>query len=44
MAKIPLGRLATPKDAAHLAAFLASDESAFVAGQVYNLTGGREWS
>jgi NAD(P)-dependent dehydrogenase (short-subunit alcohol dehydrogenase family) len=44
VAKIPLGRLATPEDVAHLVAFLASDEAAFVTGQAYNLTGGREWS
>jgi meso-butanediol dehydrogenase/(S,S)-butanediol dehydrogenase/diacetyl reductase len=42
--KIPLGRLATPEDVAQLVAFLASDEAAFVTGQAYNLTGGREWS
>ena len=40
--RIPVGRLGTPADVAQLAAFLASDEAAFVTGQAYNLTGGRE--
>ena len=44
VAKIPLGRLATPEDVAQLVAFMASDDAAFVTGQAYNLTGGREWS
>ncbi len=42
VAKIPLGRLATPDDVARLAAFLASDEAGFITGQAYNITGGRE--
>lgn len=42
VARIPLGRLATPQDVAHLVAFLASDEAAFITGQAYHLTGGRE--
>jgi NAD(P)-dependent dehydrogenase (short-subunit alcohol dehydrogenase family) len=42
VARIPLGRLATPEDVAHLVAFLASDEASFITGQAYNLTGGRE--
>ncbi|MBN1137606.1 MAG: SDR family oxidoreductase [Anaerolineae bacterium] len=42
VARIPLGRLATPEDVANLVAFLASDEAAFITGQAYNVTGGRE--
>jgi len=42
LARIPLGRLATPEDVAQLVAFLASDQASFITGQAYNLTGGRE--
>ncbi|MEE9616234.1 MAG: SDR family oxidoreductase, partial [Anaerolineae bacterium] len=42
VARIPLGRLATPEDVAQLVAFLASDEAIFITGQAYNITGGRE--
>lgn len=42
LARIPLGRLATPDDVADLVAFLASDQAAFITGQAYPLTGGRE--
>ena len=42
VARIPLGRLATPEDVANLVAFLASDGAAFITGQAYNITGGRE--
>ncbi|NHZ72691.1 MAG: SDR family oxidoreductase, partial [Aquificales bacterium] len=40
--RIPLGRLGVPADVAQLVAFLVSDEAAFITGQAYNLTGGRE--
>lgn len=42
VARIPLGRLATPQDVAQLVAFLASDQASFITGQAYNITGGRE--
>lgn len=42
VARIPLGRLATPEDVANLVAFLASGQADFITGQAYNLTGGRE--
>lgn len=44
VARIPMGRLGTPADVAHLVAFLASDEAAFITGQAYPVTGGREWT
>jgi NAD(P)-dependent dehydrogenase (short-subunit alcohol dehydrogenase family) len=44
VAKVPLGRFATPADVAHLVAFLASDEASFITGQAYILSGGREWT
>jgi NAD(P)-dependent dehydrogenase (short-subunit alcohol dehydrogenase family) len=37
---IPLGRAGTPEDVAGLAAFLASDESAYMTGEAVNVTGG----
>jgi 3-oxoacyl-[acyl-carrier protein] reductase len=40
LAAIPMGRFGTPRDAANLALFLASDESSFVTGQVIVLDGG----
>lgn len=43
-ARIPLKRLGIPDDVAQLVAFLASNEAAFITGQAYNLTGGRELS
>jgi NAD(P)-dependent dehydrogenase (short-subunit alcohol dehydrogenase family) len=40
VANIPLGRLGRPDDIARIAAFLASDESAYMTGQAINVTGG----
>ncbi len=42
IARIPVGRLGLPDDVAHLVAFLVSDEAAFITGQAYKITGGRE--
>lgn len=40
VAGIPLGRLGTPEDVAHVALFLASDESGFITGQTIVVRGG----
>jgi glucose 1-dehydrogenase len=37
---IPLGRLGKPEEVAGLAAFLASDEAAYVTGSTYFIDGG----
>lgn len=37
---IPLGRLSVPDDVAKIAAFLASDQSAYMTGESLNLSGG----
>jgi 3-oxoacyl-[acyl-carrier protein] reductase len=38
--KIPLKRLGTPADIAHAVVFLASDEAAYITGQVLAVNGG----
>jgi 3-oxoacyl-[acyl-carrier protein] reductase len=38
--KIPLGRLGTPEDVANAVVFLASDEAAYITGQVLAVNGG----
>jgi NAD(P)-dependent dehydrogenase (short-subunit alcohol dehydrogenase family) len=40
LAKVPLGRMGVPDDAADLAIFLASDASSYITGQVIRLDGG----
>ena len=40
LANIPLGRLANPQEIAGLAAFLASDDAAYVTGSTYVIDGG----
>ncbi|MEM8699694.1 MAG: SDR family oxidoreductase, partial [Pseudomonadota bacterium] len=42
VARQPMGRIAQPEEIAHLAVWLASDESAFVTGQAHVIDGG--WS
>jgi NAD(P)-dependent dehydrogenase (short-subunit alcohol dehydrogenase family) len=37
---IPLGRIGQPSDVANVAAFLASDEAAYVTGEVITVGGG----
>jgi 3-oxoacyl-[acyl-carrier protein] reductase len=39
-AQIPLGRLGTPEDVANVVCFLASDEAAYITGQVIAVNGG----
>lgn len=39
---IPMGRLATPEDIAHAAAYLASDEAEMVTGTALEVDGGRD--
>jgi NAD(P)-dependent dehydrogenase (short-subunit alcohol dehydrogenase family) len=40
LAKMPLSRIGTPEDVANAAAFLLSDESAWITGQMLNVDGG----
>ena len=40
LSQIPLKRFGTPRDVAEVAAFLASDKSSYITGQVINLDGG----
>ena len=40
LSQIPLKRFGTPQDVAELAAFLASDKSSYITGQVINIDGG----
>ncbi len=39
-ATMPLGRMGRPEDIANVAAFLASERSAFMTGQVVHANGG----
>lgn len=41
-ARIPMGRTGTPEDIARAAAFLASDEAAYITGEAINVSGGEE--
>jgi NAD(P)-dependent dehydrogenase (short-subunit alcohol dehydrogenase family) len=41
--RIPMGRAGEPSDVANLVAFLVSDESAYVTGQVVYVSGGLVW-
>jgi len=38
--RIPVGRPGQPADVANLVAFLASDEAAYITGEVINVAGG----
>jgi 3-oxoacyl-[acyl-carrier protein] reductase len=40
LAKVPLSRFGTPDDVASAVCFLASDEAAYVTGQVLAVNGG----
>lgn len=41
LATVPLGRLSTPRDIGHAAAYLASDDAAFLTGVILEVDGGR---
>lgn len=38
--KIPLGRFGKPEEVAKLVAYLVSDDSSYITGQVFNINGG----
>jgi NAD(P)-dependent dehydrogenase (short-subunit alcohol dehydrogenase family) len=40
LAKIPVGRIGDPDEAARVVEFLADPESAYITGQVYAVNGG----
>lgn len=40
LSQIPLGKFGTPEDVANLAAFLVSEQAAYITGQVLNVDGG----
>ena len=40
LAGVPLGRAGTPEDVAHAVAFLASEQAAYITGQVLAVDGG----
>ena len=41
ISKIPMGRLGKPGEVAAVVKFLVSDESSFLTGQCYDISGGR---
>jgi 3-oxoacyl-[acyl-carrier protein] reductase len=41
LARVPMGRLATPDEAATLIAYLASEDLSFSTGAIFDLSGGR---
>jgi 3-oxoacyl-[acyl-carrier protein] reductase len=40
VANVPMGGLGTPKQVAKLALYLASDDAAYITGQVFTMDGG----
>lgn len=44
LGRIPLGRIGETGDVAAVAAFLASDDAAYVTGSTYVVDGGLTWS
>ena len=40
IATVPLGRAGVPEDVAHAVAFLASEQAAYITGQVLSVDGG----